>query len=191
MIQIYAGGVKCALFVLLPLSVEVLLGQEADIARQPDQKWHRLVSVEGGFTVEMPSEPQKETQDNKTVAGIVQTTRYSLKLDGGNTWFNATFFDVSPDAPAATPEQRLDAVRDQLSAGGYVLKSETKVSMGTHPGRDWSHESKERSIRTRLFLVGNRFHRLTIYTNDKSTSTQADIKRFLDSLTLTDAAGKM
>ena len=190
MIHVRVGYVKCVIFVLLALFVKVLLGQETDNARKPDQTWHRVTSVEGGFSVEMPSEPKRETQDNKTVAGIVQTTKYSLRLDDGNTWFNANFFDVPPNAPAATPEQRLDAIRDQLSAVGYVLKSEKKISLANHPGRDWSHETKDRHVHTRLYMVGTRFHRLTVYTNNKSTSSQADIDRFLDSLTLTDPTGK-
>jgi hypothetical protein len=165
---------------LIPLAVPLILGAAQDTA------WKSFASPKGGFSVLLPGEPAEQSRKVKTHAGVVEVTLYVVDVPkAGNYVVGYTEFPEK-GLQAGTSEKRLDNARDGAvrSARGK-LQSETKIVLGSFPGRELIIEGDGKDlVRTRIYAVKSRLYQ-TMVVGSKTTVDGREALRFLDSFKLT------
>ena len=149
--------------------------------------WTEFSSADGAFSVLMPGTPTEETQTEDTDLGPIDVHLFTFEK--GEVAY-LVGYNVFPAAvvEAATPAVLLDSARDgQVETVKGTLVSETEITLGTYPGRDLEIQVEgsdgTSSLRSRLFMVGDRLYQLVV-GGPKGQSTSADTIKFLDSFEL-------
>ena len=150
--------------------------------------WTEFTSAEGAFSVLMPGTPAEQTQAQDTDLGPIDVHMYTF--EGGDVAY-LIGYNVFPAAviDASTPAAILDGARDgQVETVKGTLVNESEITLGTYPGRDLEIQVEgsdgASSLRTRLFMVGDRLYQLVV-AGPKGQSTSPDTIKFLDSFKLT------
>jgi hypothetical protein len=175
------------LSVLLSCTVAFAFQQPGPVGPVGPPQWEKFSSPEGRFRVQMPVAPKASSREVDTPAGKLMLYVYDLSNDLG--YFTATYADY-PIAPRdfAHAEEVLDSVRDGVLSGVKgQLTSEKKITVRTHPGREFTASSKVQDVDLvftwRIYLVGRRLYQLAVATNSKNAG-HPDIAKFLTSFDL-------
>ncbi|HEV2761527.1 MAG TPA: hypothetical protein VGV38_00935, partial [Pyrinomonadaceae bacterium] len=133
-----------ALLLLLSVSA-VALGAQA--------QWRKFTSPEGGFSIEVPDAPVRETKTQTAQpAGEFTTNLYIARAPGEVYAFG--WVDYDPNFKFGV-QAELEANRDKfVSAMKAKLLGTTKVSLGSHPGIEFTAEIPNAQIRSRVYVVG-------------------------------------
>lgn len=143
--------------------------------------WQLFTSAQGGFSIDMPGQPEASTQPS---SGGATSYVFSASKDGRS--YMASYTDLPASASGFTPKQLLDSTRDgaATSSGGELVE-EQEITLGQYPGRDFTLnvELLKNSIRQRAFLVGPRLYQI-VTTGPGDDVNSADADRFFNSFRL-------
>jgi len=162
----------------------VALGAVSGIADEPIQ-WKEFVSKEGRYKVLMPGTPPKV--DSKGDAGKNDFKMNTVPV--GNAVYGAGHLDFRAKVKYSSAKQFYDEwLQSNVATVAGKVASDQEIKLGKYPGREVQiiHGEDGLIMRTRLFLVGQRFYQLLVVgTKEEVTSKDAD--KFLDSFRLTDS----
>lgn len=122
-------------------------------------QWTKFSSPEGRFSVLMPGRPVREEQSKDTSVGKVVMHFFTTRTQTG------IFVVAYADYAISEPKRELDANRDTFIKGmKATLVSESDIKLLEHPGREIKAERDQLSIRSRIYLVGNRYYQMVTIT---------------------------
>lgn len=147
--------------------------------------WVTYRPKDGGFEVAFPAKPLETTQLVKTGLGTLQVTMLMLEHKK-EAAFVVSFSEFPEGAFAGgDDEKRLNFARDGAVASAKgKLKSEKKITLGKHRGRELVIESDTKgTVRTRIYAVEKRLYQ-TMAVGSKMFVQGKDAERFLTSFKL-------
>lgn len=150
-----------------------------------ESDWLSFSTYEGGFSIEAPDNFMEKEIVVESIIGPLKFKIYLLELD--RIVYLVGFSDY-PDSifQVKTPDELLDYAGEEAikNLKGNVL-SESKLSLGKHPGRELviGFPEQETEQRLRLYLVGSRLYQLTVLT-PKFLLEQSEPDRFFNSFRL-------
>lgn len=161
----------------------LLLSASAMVVSAQTQDWSKFTSPEGGFSIQVPAAPVRETKTHTDAkVGEFTTNLYIARADReiyvfGWVDYAPTFkFDVRGE---------LEANRDKFLAGIKAkLLDTTTVTLGKHQGIEFTAELPNAAIKSRVYVVGRRPYQLIVITPAGRDATQ-NVTRFLTSFELT------
>ena len=140
--------------------------------------WREYRNNEMGFRVEMPGAPKVEEQNGDPGDPFIKTIDAQVEL-------NDMLLGVhcSENRAAASAEEQYKLQREGMVAGGMpVTREEARTVSGT-PARDFIRESDDINYIYRVVNVGKRTIGVSVF-GERSIHGNANVRRFLDSLTL-------
>ncbi|NET37952.1 MAG: hypothetical protein F6K19_39140 [Cyanothece sp. SIO1E1] len=149
------------------------------------REWRRFVSVEGGFTVEMPGTPTVRLEPADPTAGVGESGRFLLKLRSGQGAYGVNYIElpnISSQLNSDEIDQLLDILSDGVIKNGQVL-AERSLTLEGHPGREIEVAGAGEFYKARTYWVYPRAYTLLITVNTQTDLIQAG-DRFLDSFGL-------
>lgn len=146
--------------------------------------WQTVVSDEGGFTVEMPGQPE----ERKPPAGPAgaNLVEYIVANEASQATYIVASTSLPERAPQWTPNQRLDAMRDaSLAAVSGKLREDGQrnLELGDHPGRELRFTGAGYDFELRLYVVDQRLIQLGAVRPEREPRS-ADVDRFFASVKL-------
>ena len=147
--------------------------------------WKEFSSPEGRFSVLLPGTPTKTTQKVNSDLGVI--TLYLFTFNQENISYNVTCSDYPESIfKIKSIDKFLDDYRDGAVAGVRgKLVSETKISLGTYPGREVIIEVNDGRILAciRFYMVKTRLYQVSVATQ-KENPQLTNVTRFLESFKL-------
>lgn len=168
-------------FFIITLIISAAFVSEALAQAQP---WTRFNSPEGRFSVLMPANPLREEQTKEVRGDKVVMRFFTAGSEQG------VFIVAYADYKMGPAKQELDANRDSFLRGmKATLISESDIKLQENPGREIRAERDRLSIRSRIYLIGNRYYQVVAITPATLPGNlQAD--RFLASFELSRTAAQ-
>lgn len=158
----------------------VLMIASVTYGQQRGARWARFSSIEGRFSILLPSKPIAEV-DNYGLSVI-----HSFTADTDWVTYVISFVDYKSAIP--DPEQALDGGRDALilSTNSRLL-SESKISLDGYPGRELNILTPRAIARdtTRLYVVGNRVYMVRVIVTPPNRDISKAKETFFLSFRLT------
>jgi len=150
--------------------------------------WITFTSKEGGFTVDLPTNPTvTRSFSHQSPRGVVKI--FLVGCESAGAAYLAFRLDVPAAVPRGSEEQLLDAERDFFAEmwKGRVV-SEKKVRAQGRPGRDFTVRGRpnrggESTIRARLYHAGQSLFAVAVISIANGELPE-DAGRFLGSLAL-------
>lgn len=147
--------------------------------------WTKFSSPEGRFSVLMPANPLREEQ-SKDMRGVKVVMRF---FTAGSE--KGLFIVAYADYQMGVARQELDANRDSFLRGmKATLISESDIKLQENPGREIRAERDRLSIRSRIYLVGNRYYQAVAIT-PATFPGNLEADKFLTSFELLTAAAPL
>lgn len=148
------------------------------LAAPQGAEWFKVAPVGAGFSVMMPARPNEELKSNNDL------TIHLFTLTIHDAIYMVSYGDYAP-ALQIEVEDQLNANRDSFARDLNAKIVDTrKIKMNGHPGIEFTAISDRATIKSRIYLFGNRVHQITIAALDAQTETE-DAKRFFSSFTFT------
>ena len=185
---------------LLTLTCSAVWGQRIDLGKETekpitvteDQLWKELKSYEGNFRILCPGE--MEVKVDSMITGIGQLAYHTFYFQDDNTAENLLYMLSYCDYPEYTVHSDSTELHQEFfkatlesavnSVNGVLLYSDDMDFRG-YPGKVWriDYLNGMAVIKTRAYLIGNRYYSLqTITLKERSLNTASD--KFLDSFRL-------
>jgi len=167
--------------IVFTLALPFLLGAAGDAGKD----WKPFLSKDGGYEVLVPGIPLESIQIAKTGLGTLEVKMLLVELKKENAAFVVSFADFPEGAfKGADDDKRLNfAKTGAVTSAKGKLKSEKKITLGKHPGRELLIENDKGALRTRLYAVDMRLYQ-TIVSGSKTFVFGKEAERFLDSFKL-------
>src|SRR5262245_24383515 len=147
------------------------------------QVWKEHRPDGAGYAVEMPGEPKVSWRDVPTQLGDIKT--YIAVSELGTIGF-VTMYSRYPETYTATADSILEAGRNAAVANSKgKLRTETIIKIGNFPGREILIDTAGRVRMIRYFLRDKMLIQ-ALTGGPTGAETNADARRFLDSLRSTD-----
>ena len=150
-------------------------------------QWQALTVAEANFKAELPGKPFAAAQTVESPMGKVPLRTWTLRFDIVQYVLLVGEYPIVFDTPDSV-KHSLDGARDlTLSQAAGKLISDTEISYGKFPGRDWKALTDRGLIRTRMYLVHNRMYALQAVLPESAENeegTQKAVNRFLNSFKL-------
>lgn len=145
----------------------------------------RAVGMEDGFRVRIPGEPQVQRNSVSVRGGDVRTGAFNSSVDG--TIYSVSFADYPEEMVKARPPEDFlnegrNALANQLKG---TVSDEQPLQLQGHPGKSYTVQSDNGTVRARSFMVGHRLYTLLVLFNPSIGAPEADA--FLQSLELLQA----
>ena len=154
------------------------------------QEWKVFQSYEGDFSVMTPGMMEQKRATITTELGDfdVHTLFYNSQDTVSNYLYLINFYDLPeemlpPDSTTLAMEFLLNTMDQSVSDLGGDLQYSTEVEIGNHPGLMWRSRSDEKVVKSRAYVINNRFYMLQVFSVP-SKSLNADVDKFLESFTL-------
>ncbi len=146
--------------------------------------WQDYKSSAGKFTVEVPSKPQEQSQEQKTNVGTIQLNMVIAEASDSGYFIGYADFPNKIANPADVQKGLGDSVKGSVANLKGVIKSEKEYMLGDVPCRDFEASGKVQttdvSMRGRFCLAGNRLYQVfALGAADKIAA--ADVDRFIKS----------
>jgi hypothetical protein len=146
--------------------------------------WQDYKSSAGKFTVEVPSKPQEQSQEQKTNVGTIQLNRVIAEASDSGYFIGYADFPNKIANPADVQKGLGDSVKGSVANLKGVIKSEKEYMLGDVPCRDFEASGKVQttdvSMKGRFCLAGNRLYQVfALGAADKIAA--ADVDRFIKS----------
>jgi hypothetical protein len=146
--------------------------------------WQDYKSSAGKFTVEVPSKPQEQSQEQKTNVGTIKLNMVIAEASDSGYFIGYADFPNKIANPADVQKGLGDSVKGSVANLKGVIKSEREYMLGDVPCRDFEASGKVQttdvSMKGRFCLVGNRLYQVfALGAADKIAA--ADVDRFIKS----------
>ncbi|MFN4832041.1 MAG: hypothetical protein ACK6BS_06130 [Pseudanabaena sp.] len=146
--------------------------------------WQDYKSAAGKFTVEVPSKPQEQSQEQKTNVGTIQLNMVIAEASDSGYFIGYADFPNKIANPADVQKGLGDSVKGSVANLKGVIKSEKEYMLGDVPCRDFEASGKVQttdvSMKGRFCLAGNRLYQVfALGAADKIAA--ADVDRFIKS----------
>lgn len=146
--------------------------------------WQDYKSADGKFTVEVPSKPQEQSQEQKTNVGTIQLNMVIAEASDSGYFIGYADFPNKIANPADVQKGLGDSVKGSVANLKGVIKSEKEYMLGDVPCRDFEASGKVQttdvSMKGRFCLAGNRLYQVfALGAADKIAA--ADVDRFIKS----------
>ena len=144
--------------------------------------WQDYKSSAGKFTVEVPSKPQEQSQEQKTNVGTIQLNMVIAEASDSGYFIGYADFPNKIANPADVQKGLGDSVKGSVANLKGVIKSEKEYMLGDVPCRDFEASGKVQttdvSMKGRFCLAGNRLYQVfALGAADKIAA--ADVDRFI------------
>jgi hypothetical protein len=146
--------------------------------------WQDYKSSAGKFTVEVPSKPQEQSQEQKTNVGTIKLNMVIAEASDSGYFIGYADFPNKIANPADVQKGLGDSVKGSVANLKGVIKSEKEYMLGDVPCRDFEASGKVQttdvSMKGRFCLAGNRLYQVfALGAADKIAA--ADVDRFIKS----------
>ena len=130
--------------------------------------WVTLAPEGAGFSVSMPGKAI-ETVDKKPTF-----TLHSFTVTAGRATYVASYSDYQPGK--LDPAKALTANRDKFNKGLHAtLLSSREITLDGHAGIEFTSETPAATLKSQLFLIGNRvFQTATLVFKDVDETRNVD-----------------
>ena len=162
---------------------------EVKTGEKPEQTtsangWQDYKSSAGKFTVEVPSKPQEQSQEQKTNVGTIKLNMVIAEASDSGYFIGYADFPNKIANPADVQKGLGDSVKGSVANLKGVIKSEKEYMLGDVPCRDFEASGKVQttdvSMKGRFCLAGNRLYQVfALGAADKIAA--ADVDRFIKS----------
>ena len=160
-----------AALIVFALLLQSALGQAA-------KEWIRFAPPNGGFVIMMPDKP-KEDMDVKD--GF---TTHLFTVSAGQAVYLVGFGDYGPSVKL-DPQKELEANRDNFNKGlNATLQTSTQYNIDGRMGLEFTSETTNATLKSRVFIVGNRVIQLATLVS-KNSNEKLNVDKFLDSFAFT------
>ncbi|MGA7730830.1 MAG: hypothetical protein WCD37_06115 [Chloroflexia bacterium] len=149
--------------------------------------WITFTSEAGGFSVDMPGEPQETSQTNDSALGKI-TFHFFQVTDGGMQYAAAyNDYPVEMDQADLDTEQLLKEAIEGAAQGKEVVNTRS-IEVQGHPGIEGEiNVSAEAHVWYRSILVKSRLYQLIVSAPEADMAEgEANARRFIDSFKLLD-----
>ncbi len=146
--------------------------------------WQDYKSSAGKFSVQVPSKPQEQSQEQKTNVGTIKLHMVIAEASDSGYFVGYADFPNKIANPADIQKGLGDSVKGSVANLKGVIKSEKEYMLGDVPCRDFEASGKVKatdvSMRGRFCLAGNRLYQVfALGAADKIAAT--DVDRFIKS----------
>ncbi|TYQ26612.1 hypothetical protein PseudUWO311_10865 [Pseudanabaena sp. UWO311] len=151
---------------------------------QSSNGWQDYKSSAGKFTVQVPSKPQEQSQEQKTNVGTIKLNMVISEASDSGYFVGYADFPNKIANPADVQKGLGDSVKGSVANLKGVIKSEKEYMLGDVPCRDFEASGKVQttdvSMKGRFCLAGNRLYQVfALGAADKIAA--ADVDRFIKS----------
>jgi hypothetical protein len=149
------------------------------------KEWKVHESKEGGFEVALPGLALETKQVAKTGLGTLEVTMLLLESKKDGAAYLVSFAEFPEGAfKGGDNDKRLDAARaGAVASAKGKLKTEKKITLGKHPGRELLIENDKGMVRTRIYAVDQKLYQ-TVVSGAKAFVQGKDAERFFESFKL-------
>jgi hypothetical protein len=154
------------------------------------QDWKVYESEHGKFSILTPAlMKQKRATISTGIASLDVHTHFLNTTDSsGNFLYLINYYDLPDemfpeDSTDFAMEFLLNTMDQSVSDVGGDLQYSNPIDIGKHPGLMWRSKSEDNVVKSRAYIINNRFYMLQVFSVPNK-SLNADIDRFLDSFTL-------
>jgi len=146
--------------------------------------WQDYKSSTGKFSVQLPSKPQEQSQDQKTDVGTIKLNMVIAESNDSGYFVGYADFPNKISNPADIQKGLGDSVKGSVANLKGEIKSEKEFLLGDVPCRDFEAggkvQSTDVSMKGRFCLAGNRLYQVfALGAKDKIAT--ADVDRFITS----------
>jgi uncharacterized protein (TIGR03067 family) len=165
----------------------VVLKRATEPAAKVDGKvtWKDFTPLSGTFTARFPGEVGDSKQEVPLPTGGKLNVFVYMSLYGSSGGVCSVTLTEIPVAPP-NPEVLLESTKGQVALGfgrDAKIKDENKITLGTHPGREWIIDLPGKGIvKVRVYIVGKQLFQLT--AGPTPAIPEADVKTFFNSFKL-------
>ena len=161
---------------------DVKIGDKPETAST--NSWQDYKSSAGKFSVQVPSKPQEQSQEQKTNVGTIKLHMVIAEASDSGYFVGYADFPNKIANPADIQKGLGDSVKGSVANLKGVIKSEKEYMLGDVPCRDFEASGKVKttdvSMKGRFCLAGNRLYQVfALGAADKIAA--ADVDRFIKS----------
>jgi hypothetical protein len=150
-------------------------------ADEADDDWITFESPEGGFRVELPSEPESNVQSVPSQAGPLEAAVFTVEVDA-DTGYIVAYTDYPEEVLEVEPGTVLDgAVQGAATNVSGTVESSTKLTVEGFPAVDYVIAVDGGRVEARAILAGSRIYLLQ---RAASQPDQDEFRRLVDSFEL-------
>jgi hypothetical protein len=146
--------------------------------------WQEYKSAAGKFTIQVPSKPQEQSQDQTTDVGTIKLNMVIAEANDSGYFVGYADFPSKVADPADIQKGLADSVKGSVSNLKGEIKSEKEYLLGDIPCRDFEAGGKVQatdvSMKGRFCLADNRLYQVFVLGSKEKFST-ADVDRFITS----------
>ena len=162
----------------------ILLVLLSTASAQTDQPWIRLAPENTGFAVMLPAKPEEQVNTKENFSSRLFTL---LTKDGATprAFYLMGWGEYAPSVKLNT-QAELEANRDNFikEIPGMRLLGTQKISLDGRPGIEFTGESNQASVVSRVYVVGNRVYQLAVMVS-KGMEEKQNMNKFFDSFAFT------
>lgn len=158
---------------------------------KPDDKsttnatgWQDYKSAAGKFSIQVPSKPQEQSQEQKTDVGNIKLNMVIAESNDSGYFVGYADFPNKIANPADVQKGLADSVKGSVSNLKGEIKSEKESLLGDVPCRDFEASGKVQStdvlMKGRFCLADNRLYQV-FALGAKDKMAIADVDRFIAS----------
>lgn len=155
-------------------------GFQQTAKRTTARPWIEFSPRDGGFSILMPRQPTRETEQVETHRGMMETVLFSVKTNTANYWL--VYYEL-PLLLSGEDDINLglDSARNKALENGELI-SETRITLDGYLGREIKARKPDCFYIIRMYLVNQRLYMASVVTI--KGIVPADTIRFLDSFKL-------
>ena len=146
--------------------------------------WQDYKSSAGKFSVQLPSKPQEQSQDQTTDVGTIKLNMVIAESNDSGYFVGYADFPNKISNPADIQKGLADSVKGSVANLKGEIKSEKEFLLGDVPCRDFEAggkvQSTDVSMKGRFCLAGNRLYQV-FALGAKDKIAIADVDRFITS----------
>ena len=146
--------------------------------------WQDYKSSAGKFSVQLPSKPQEQSQDQTTDVGTIKLNMVIAESNDSGYFVGYADFPNKISNPADIQKGLADSVKGSVANLKGEIKSEKEFLLGDVPCRDFEAGGKVQatdvSMKGRFCLAGNRLYQV-FALGAKDKIAIADVDRFITS----------
>lgn len=155
------------------------------ITIDPPANWHRYETADKKLTISFPKKPTEQSETKKMTQGeaivVTVTVPRSRYEEAG---YMMTWYDLKePKTNEAEIRLYLQSIEHGSIKAKQGKRIHTKsITLGKHPGREYTWSIETGFIRTQIYLVNKRFVTVMYMSGTEQELTSLDAKNFFESL---------
>jgi hypothetical protein len=146
--------------------------------------WRPFSPPDKAFTVELPSEPQHDSDDPLSDAALTGETYTAMDVSTGLSFYTINILCTERlKAKGVEPNSLLDGLVEMMAGAPHKLVSKSRVEVDGLPGREfvYANERGNDYSKGRLINADSRVYMLMIVADNVEALSDAGVKRFLNS----------